>query len=103
VIEDLWVPESAVLGEVDKGWYALIDVLDPERLVFTAASVGIGKLAVKTAVEYGSQRRVFDDLVGSYQALQHPIVEAYAALMSSELLLYKAAWLFDSGKVVERN
>ena len=97
-IEDLWVPESAVLGgpeQVDKGWYPLLDVLDPERLVFTMASVGIGKLAINTAVEYASQRKVFADPVGSYQALQHPLAEAYSSLISAELLAYKAAWLFD--------
>ena len=97
VIEDLWVPESAVLGEVDKGWYPLLDVLDPERLVFTAASVGIGKLAIKTAVEYACERKVFADPVGSYQALQHPMAEAYSSLVSAELLAFKAAWLFDQG------
>jgi len=97
VIEDLWVPESAVLGEVDKGWHFLLDVLDPERLVFTVASVGIGKLAINYAVNYGNQRKVFSQPISSYQALQHPIAEAYASLVSSELLAYKAGWLFDQG------
>jgi acyl-CoA dehydrogenase len=97
VIEDLWVPESAVLGEVDKGWYSLLNVLDPERLVFTVASVGIGKLAINYAVNYGNQRQVFSQPVSSYQALQHPLAEAYASLVSSELLAYKAGWLFDNG------
>jgi len=97
VIEDLWVPESAVLGEVDKGWYALLDVLDPERLVFTIASTAIGKLSITYAVENGNQRNVFADPISSYQALQHPIAEAYASLVSAELLAYKAGWLFDHG------
>ncbi len=98
-IEDLELTENDILGgpeNLHKGWYHLLHVLDPERLVFTAAAIGIGKLAINTAVEYSKQRKVFADPIGAYQSLQHPLAEAYATLCCAELMGFKAAWLFDT-------
>lgn len=97
-IEDLELTEENILGGPEylhKGWHQLLYVLDPERLVFTAAAIGIGKLAIRTAVEYANQRKVFAEPIGSYQALQHPLAEAYCELECAEVMGFKAAWLFD--------
>ena len=98
-IEDLVLTEENILGgpeNLHKGWKQLVYVLDPERLVFSAACIGIGNLAIKTAVEYANQRKVFADPVGSYQALQHPLAEAYCELACADVMALKAAWLFDN-------
>jgi len=99
-INDLRVGEDAILGgpeQLDKGWYQLLDILNPERMSFAITSVGIAKLAIKKAVEYSKERRVFEEPIGSYQALQHPLAEAYAEIEAAKLLTYNAAWLFDQG------
>jgi len=95
-ISNLRVGEDAILGEKDKGWYQVLDVLNPERLGLAVGAVGIARLAIGKAVEYSKQRKVFTDPIGSYQGLQHPLAEAYAAIKTAELMAFKAAWLYDN-------
>lgn len=97
-ITDLKVPREKLLGEEDKGWYLVLDTLNPERISFSAAAGGIGLLAIKTAVEYAKQRSVFGAPIGSYQAIQFPLAEAKAKIEAARLLNYQAAWLYDQGK-----
>jgi acyl-CoA dehydrogenase len=96
-ISDWRVPASYMMVE-DNGWYALLDTLNTERMSFTAAPIGIGKAAIRKAVEYSKDRKVFGDRpIGSYQALAHPLAEAWATLDCAELMMYKTAALWDSG------
>ncbi|MFN3384197.1 MAG: acyl-CoA dehydrogenase family protein [Archaeoglobaceae archaeon] len=92
---DLRLPENALMPPLDEGWYLLLDTLNPERMSFTTAAIGISRLAIKKAVEYSKQRKVFADPIGSYQGLQFPIAEAFATLECAKLMNFKAAWLFD--------
>jgi acyl-CoA dehydrogenase len=95
-LSDLRVPAENLLGgEVDRGWYQLLDTLNPERMSFAAAACGLGLLAIKKAVEYAKERKVFDKPIGSHQGLQFPLAEAKAKIEAARLLNYKAAWLFD--------
>jgi acyl-CoA dehydrogenase len=96
-ISDLCVPADALLGELDKGWYEVLDTLNPERMSFSAASCGIGLLAIKKAVDYAKERKVFDGPIGAYQGIQFPLADAKAKIEAARLLNYKAASLFDKG------
>ncbi|MHC3381570.1 acyl-CoA dehydrogenase family protein [Haloarcula sp. H-GB5] len=97
-IEDVRVPEENLLGEEDDGWWTLVDMLNPERIGFAAAGTGIGKLAADTAIEYASDREVFDAPIGSHQAVSFPITKAYARMETAALMREKASWLYDQGK-----
>ncbi|MCS7119204.1 MAG: acyl-CoA dehydrogenase family protein [Archaeoglobaceae archaeon] len=92
---NLRLPESSLMPPLDEGWYCLLDTLNPERMSFTTAAIGISRLAIRKAVEYSKQRKVFLDPIGSYQGLQFPIAEAYATLECAKLMNFKASWLFD--------
>ncbi len=96
-ISDLKVPADALLGELEKGWHYVLDTLNPERMSFSAASCGIGLLAIKKAVEYAKERKVFDSPIGAYQGIQFPLAEAKAKIEAARLLNYKAASMFDKG------
>ncbi len=96
-ISDLKVPEENLLGELDKGWPLLLDTLNPERMSFSAAACGIGLLAIKKAVDYTKERKVFDAPIGSHQAIQFPLAEAKSKIEAARLLNYKAALRFDKG------
>ena len=97
-ISDLRVPDESLLGERDRGWYLVLDTLNPERMSFSAAACGIGLLAIGKAVEYAKERRVFRVPIGSHQAVQFPLAEAKAKIEAARLLNYEAAWLYDKGK-----
>ena len=96
-INGLELSEDALIPPQDMGWYSVLDTLNTERMSFTAAAIGLGRLAVSKAVEYSKYRSIFGGVpIGSYQALQFPIAEAYAALETAKLLNFKAATLYDS-------
>ena len=96
-INELELPEDTLMPPQDGGWYSILDTLNTERMSFTAAAIGIARLAISKAVDYSKQRKVFGDVpIGSYQALQFPIAQAYAALEAAKLMNFKAAALFDT-------
>ena len=97
-LENVRVPEENLLGEEDDGWWALVDMLNPERIGFAAAGTGIGKLAADTAIEYANDREVFGAPVGSHQAVSFPITKAYARMETAALMREKASWLYDQGE-----
>lgn len=97
-LKDVRVPEENLLGDEDDGWRVLVDMLNPERIAFSAAATGIGKLAANTAIEYANNREVFGAPIGTHQAVSFPITEAYARMETAALMRDKAAWLYDRGE-----
>lgn len=96
-IENLPVAREDVVGEVGRGFYALLDGLTPERIVISAEAVGIGRRAIDTAARYARERIVFDRPVGQNQAIAHPLADSHSELEAAELLWQKAAWQYDNG------
>ncbi len=96
-IDGLAVPEADVVGEVDNGFYHLLDSLNPERVFTAIEAVGIGRSALARAVQYAKERVVFDRPIGQNQAVAHPLALAWAKLETAELMCLKAAWLLDHG------
>jgi acyl-CoA dehydrogenase len=97
-IDGLEVPAEDVVGEVGRGFYHLLDSLNPERIMTAIEAVGIGRAALERAVQYAKERVVFGRPIGQNQAIAHPLATAWAKLETAELMCFKAAWLFDHGK-----
>ena len=55
-------------------------------------AVGVGSIAVELAVEYAKEREQFGRKIGAYQAVSHPLVDAYVAVELARSLAYWAAW-----------
>jgi acyl-CoA dehydrogenase len=95
-IDNLEVPDEDVVGEPDKGFYYLLDGLNPERVVVGMEGIGIGQAALAMASKYANERVVFDRPVGKNQAVAHPLADAWMRLEAAELVAMKAAELFDN-------
>jgi acyl-CoA dehydrogenase len=96
---DVPVAEHEVIGTLHGGWHELLEVLNTERIVTTAGLVGAGLLAIRLAVDYAKERRVFGNRpIAAYQGLQFPLAQAFAELQSAKLLNLKAAALHDAGR-----
>ena len=96
-IDGLEVADENVIGEVGKGFYYLIDGLNPERIVVGTETVGIGRAALGMAVKYANERVVFDRPIGKNQAVANPLAENWIRLEAANAVCMQAAELFDRG------
>jgi len=94
-IDNLEVSDDELVGEVGKGFYYLIDGLNPERIVVGLEGVGLGRAALGLATEYAKSRVVFDRPIGKNQAVAHPLADSWMRLEAAELVAMKGAELYD--------
>jgi acyl-CoA dehydrogenase len=92
------VPEEDRIGEEGKGFEYILHGMNPERILIAAECVGLGRCAVNRAAKYANERIVFDRPIGKNQGIQHPLAEKWLALEAANLMVYKAAWLYDEDK-----
>ena len=97
-IDNLRVAVSDLVGGEGRGFHCLLDGLNPERILVSAEAIGIGRAALARAVRYAKERVVFGRPIGQNQAIAHPLADVYAKLEAAEMLMLKAAWLFDHRK-----
>ncbi|MBF6339237.1 MULTISPECIES: acyl-CoA dehydrogenase family protein [Nocardia] len=96
-IDNLEVSDDRLVGEVDKGFYYLLDGLNPERIVVGMEGVGLGRAALEIGAEYAKNRVVFDRPIGQNQAVAHPLADSWIRLEAAEGMIMRAAELFDAG------
>lgn len=92
------VPEEDRIGEEGRGFEYILHGLNPERILIAAEAVGLGVCAVTRAAHYARERIVFDRPIGQNQAVQHPLAANWMALEAADLMVQKAAWLYDNGQ-----
>jgi acyl-CoA dehydrogenase len=95
--DGLPVPLEDRIGEEGKGFRLILDSLNPERILTAAEAVGIGRRALARAAAYAKERVVFGRPIGQNQAIQHPLAESFAELAAAELMVLRAAALYDAG------
>jgi len=92
------VPEADRIGEEGKGFQYILHGMNPERILIAGESVGLGRCALARAAKYANERIVFDRPIGRNQGIQHPLAANWMALEAANLMVLKAAWLYDRGK-----
>jgi acyl-CoA dehydrogenase len=96
--DNLFVADEDVIGEVGKGFYYIIDGLNPERIIVAMEGAGLGRAALEIGTEYAKNRVVFDRPIGQNQAVANPLADSWMRLEAAELSAMHAAKLFDEGK-----
>ena len=97
-IDGMEIPIEDRIGEEGKGFKYILHGMNPERVLLAAEAIGIGKIALRKAADYAKQRVVFDRPIGQNQGIQHPLARNWVELEAAQLLMMKAAWLYDQGK-----
>jgi len=97
-IDGLSVPLEDRIGEEGKGFSYLLHGLNPERILIAAEAVGLGQAALARATQYAKERVVFGRPIGQNQGIQHPLAQAWMQLEAANLMVFKAASLYDQGQ-----
>ncbi|MDD9960526.1 MAG: acyl-CoA/acyl-ACP dehydrogenase [Gammaproteobacteria bacterium] len=98
VYDDLPVAVTDRVGEEGKGFRYLLDGLNAERILVASEALGIGRAALRRAVDYANERVVFKRPIGQNQGVSFPLGEARIRLDAAELMVRKASWLLDNGE-----
>jgi len=97
-IDDFFIPEEDRIGEEGKGFEYILHGLNPERILIAAEAIGLGRAALEIATRYARERVVFGRPIGQNQGVQHPLAQAWMQLEAANLMMLKAASLYDAGK-----
>ena len=97
-IESLPVPAQDLVGGEGRGFDCILHGLNPERILIAAEAIGLGRAALRRAVDYAKERVVFDRPIGQNQAIQHPLARCWMELEAANLMVFKAAALYDNGE-----
>jgi acyl-CoA dehydrogenase len=89
------VPAADRIGAEGDGFRVILDGMNPERILIAAEAVGIGRVALHRAARYARERKVFRRPIGQNQAIAHPLAKAWASLEAANLMMLKAASLYD--------
>lgn len=91
------VPEDDRIGAEGEGFKSILHGMNPERILIAAEAIGIGRVAVRRAARYAGERVVFHRPIGQNQSVQHPLAHAWVELEAANLMMLKAATLYDQG------
>jgi acyl-CoA dehydrogenase len=96
--DGLRVPAKNLIGEEGKGFRYILDSMNAERILVASEAIGDGRWFVSKSTSYVKERVVFDQPIGRNQGIQFPIAKAYAEIEAADLMVRKAAALFEAGK-----
>jgi acyl-CoA dehydrogenase len=96
--DGLPVPVADRIGEEGRGFDYILHGMNPERILVGAEAVGLGRAALFRATTYAKERVVFGRPIGKNQAIQHPLARHWMELEAADLMVFKAAALYDAGK-----
>ena len=94
-IDGLPIPLEDRIGEEGQGFKYILHGMNPERILIAAEAVGIGRVALARASQYAKDRVVFGRPIGQNQGIQHPLAKAWMNLEAANLMVFKAAALYD--------
>jgi alkylation response protein AidB-like acyl-CoA dehydrogenase len=96
--QDVRVPESAVLGQVGKGFYHIMWELQGERLIGAAGCVAAAEKVMQTTLQYAKERTAFGKQIGKFQVIRHKFAEMATAIESARQMVYTTAWRHHNGE-----
>jgi len=98
VFEDCRVPKENLLGEPGQGFKIALSTLDGGRIGIAAQAVGIAQGAFDHALAYAKEREQFGRPISKFQGIQFMLADMATKIDAARLLVYRAAYLKDSGK-----
>jgi alkylation response protein AidB-like acyl-CoA dehydrogenase len=98
VLDGVRVPEENVIGEVDEGFYQLMNFFAEGRCKVAAQAIGAAQGALDAALDYAGEREQFDQKIGEFQAIEHKLAEMATNVEAARSLAYRAASHVEAGE-----
>jgi alkylation response protein AidB-like acyl-CoA dehydrogenase len=95
---DVRVPESAVLGQVGKGFYHIMWELQGERLIGAAGAIAGAQHVFDRTLAYAKERSAFGRPIGRFQVIRHKFAEMATKIETARQMLYTTAWRHQTGE-----
>ncbi|MFC7165308.1 acyl-CoA dehydrogenase family protein [Halospeciosus flavus] len=90
-LNDVRVPEENVIGEVNKGFYQLMNFFSSGRVSVASQAVGAAQAALDASIDYAGEREQGGQLIKDYQAISHKVAEMATNVEAARSLVYRAA------------
>ncbi len=97
--KDVRVPLSNLVGKEGRGFYQVLEFFDESRIMVAAQALGTAEAAFDRALAYVKQREQFGQKIGKFQINQHKLADMATKIELAHLMVYKAAWNFDQGRI----
>jgi alkylation response protein AidB-like acyl-CoA dehydrogenase len=95
--DDMEVPAENLIGEEGKGFRYILGGMNAERILIAAETIGDSRWFIEKATAYAKERKLFGRPIGQNQGVQFPIARAYAQTEAADLMVRKAAALYEAG------
>jgi len=95
---NVMVPDDAVLGEVNKGFYHLMWELQGERLIGAAGSIAGAEVAFEETLQWCREREAFGRKLAGFQVTRHKLVDMYTDIQVAKNFIYTLAERWDRGE-----
>lgn len=97
-LEDVELPAEQLLGREGEGFIDTLRVLDGGRVGIGALAIGLARAGLERSLRYCQERRQFGRMLAEFQATQFALADMATRLDAARLLVYRAAWLKDTGR-----
>jgi acyl-CoA dehydrogenase len=102
VLDNVWVPESHLIGEENRGFYYIMANFQNERLAIMGQALGESQRALELTIEHVRGRIAFGSPLWEKQAIRQRLAARQAEIDAGRELAYHAAWLSDQGEDATR-
>ena len=96
--DDVEIPTENLIGEEGKGFRYILSGMNAERILIAAECIGDAKWFIERSRSYANERNLFGRPIGQNQGVQFPIAKAYAQMRAAELMVHRAAKMFEAGE-----
>jgi alkylation response protein AidB-like acyl-CoA dehydrogenase len=97
VFDDVRVPRANMVGELDRGWRIVEDIIEQSAFAQCPWMVGGAQQVLELATEYAKERVQFGRPIGSFQAIQHKLANMAADVAGARDIIYLTAWKMSEG------
>src|SRR3954465_12165738 len=101
--QDVRVPDTAVLGQVGKGFYHIMWELQGERLIGAAGCVAGAQRCFEQTLQYANERTAFGRPISKFQVTRHKFAEMAVKIEAARNLVYNTAWRVENGEYPVRD